>query len=134
MVHVTLVGLKQAKKDMVFVFKGPLLECRECKYKQVCFNLEEGKRYKVTALRDATHECGIHEGGVRAVEVEVIPFEGAISGRMVLEGSIVPLDTRAASTEDARISGSATRPIKRSATSSRSSKSWVRLNAQRTEK
>ena len=94
MVHVTLVGLKQAKKDMVFVFKGPLLECRDCKYKQVCFNLEEGKRYKVTAIRDATHECEIHEGGVRAVEVEVIPFEGAISGRMVLEGSIVPLDDK----------------------------------------
>jgi uncharacterized protein (UPF0179 family) len=94
MVHVTLVGVKQAKVGGLFIFKGPLLECRECKYKQVCFNLEEGKWYKVTALRPAWHECEVHEGGVRAVEVETIPFEAGVKSRMTVEGSTVTLEEK----------------------------------------
>lgn len=94
MVHVTLVGERQAKVGQVFIFNGPLLECRECKYKQVCFNLEQGKRYKVTRIRDAKHGCKIHEGGVMAVEVEIVPFEAGVKSRIAIEGSIVPLDEK----------------------------------------
>lgn len=94
MVHVTLVGEKQAKVGYVFIFKGPLLECRDCKYKQVCFNLEEGKRYRVKALRDAMHECRVHEERVRAVEVETVPFEAGVKSRIAVEGSIVPLEDK----------------------------------------
>jgi uncharacterized protein (UPF0179 family) len=94
MVHVTLVGEKQAKVGTIFIFKGALLECRDCKYKQVCFNLKEGKWYKVTAIRPARHECQIHEGGVRAVEVEAIPFEAGVRSRIAVEGSTVTLEDK----------------------------------------
>lgn len=94
MVHVTLVGEKLAIVGKVFIFRGPLLECRDCKYKQVCFNLAEGRSYKVSRLRDAKHGCKVHEGGVRAVEVELVPFEAGIKSRIAVEGSIVPLEEK----------------------------------------
>ncbi|PJB22268.1 MAG: hypothetical protein CO114_00925, partial [Euryarchaeota archaeon CG_4_9_14_3_um_filter_38_12] len=72
MVLVTLVGEKIAKKDNEFIYIGSLPECRGCKLKTVCFNLDEGRRYKITNIRDIHHDCKIHEGGVRIVEVEKI--------------------------------------------------------------
>lgn len=94
MVHVTLVGERLAKLGSIFVFRGPLLECRDCKYKQVCFNLAEGKNYRISRLRDARHECKVHDGGVRAVEVEVVPFKAGVKSRIAVEGSIVPLEDK----------------------------------------
>jgi uncharacterized protein (UPF0179 family) len=89
LVHVTLVGEKQAREGNVFVYTGPLMDCRECKYKLVCFNLVEGKRYKINTIRDAKHECIIHEGGVRAVEVALHPFEAVVDSRHANKDSVV---------------------------------------------
>ena len=85
MANVTLIGEKQAKKGNMFVYIGPLSECRECKVKTVCFNLEEGRKYKVKEIRAMHHNCKIHEGGVRAVE-------HAISSDSAIEKARVTID------------------------------------------
>lgn len=88
MVLVTVVGKLQCKEGFEFVFEGPLAECRDCKVRNVCFHLEENRRYRVTRLRDVSHDCRMHEGGVRVVEVEKVPVRVAIPARAALEGSM----------------------------------------------
>jgi uncharacterized protein (UPF0179 family) len=83
--NVTLIGEKQAKKDNMFIYIGPLSECRDCKVKTVCFNLEEGRMYKIKDVRAMHHNCKVHEGGVRAVEYELMPIECAISSDAAME-------------------------------------------------
>jgi uncharacterized protein (UPF0179 family) len=89
MVLVTVVGEQQSKKGFEFVFGGPLAECRECKVKNVCFHLEQNRWYRVTEVRDVHHECRIHEGGVRVVEVEKLPTHAALPTRAAVEGSMI---------------------------------------------
>ncbi len=89
MAIVTLIGENLAKKGMEFTFLGPLTECRDCKLRNACFNLDVGRKYRIKALRDTTHECKIHEGKVRAVEVEKIPTEAAIPSKMAVEGTSI---------------------------------------------
>jgi hypothetical protein len=92
MVLVTVVGELQCKKGFEFVFGGPMAECRECKVKNVCFHLEENRWYKVTEVRDVHHECKIHEGGVRVVEVEKLPTRAALPARVAVEGSMLAFE------------------------------------------
>jgi uncharacterized protein (UPF0179 family) len=92
MVLVTVVGELQCKKGFEFVFGGPLAECRECKVKNVCFHLDENRSYRVTNIRSVHHDCKVHEGGVRVVEVERIPTRSAISSRTAVEGSVVSFE------------------------------------------
>ena len=89
MVLVTVVGELQCRKGFEFVFTGPLAECRDCKVRNVCFHLEENRRYRVVSVRDVRHECRVHEGGVRVVEVERIPTKAALPARAALEGSVI---------------------------------------------
>ncbi|MGD9963543.1 MAG: UPF0179 family protein [Thermoplasmata archaeon] len=89
MVLVTVVGELQCRRGFEFVFKGPLGECRECKVRNICFHLDENRRYRVTDVRDLHHECKVHEGGVRVVEVERIPSRAALPARAALEGSVI---------------------------------------------
>ncbi len=46
-----------------------------------------GCRYCVKEVRDVHHECRIHEGGVRAAEVEKLNINGAVPKKYALEGS-----------------------------------------------
>jgi uncharacterized protein (UPF0179 family) len=92
MVIITLIGEHQAKEGEGFVYKGPLTECRECKLKGVCFNLDAGSAYKITVIRDVHHECRIHEEGVRVVEVEKVPVSCAVGQKSAHEGSIITLE------------------------------------------
>ncbi|MGQ9587518.1 MAG: UPF0179 family protein [Thermoplasmata archaeon] len=92
MVLVTVVGERQCRKGFEFVFGGPLAECRDCKVKNVCFHLEQNRRYRVTEVRDVHHECKIHEGGVRVVEVEKTPTTGALPARTAIEGSMITFE------------------------------------------
>ncbi len=95
---ITLVGKKLAKEGFEFQYVGPLLECRDCKLKNVCFNLDEGKWYRVTKVRDKEHECKVHyEGKVVTVEVEEIPVPLALPAKTVVQGetlSYKPLNCR----------------------------------------
>jgi len=92
MVLVTLVGEKIAKKDNEFIYIGSLPECRGCKLKTVCFNLDEGRRYKITNIRDIHHDCKIHEGGVRIVEVEKIHIPACIESKNAVEGETISIN------------------------------------------
>jgi uncharacterized protein (UPF0179 family) len=88
---VTLVGETQAKLGLHFVFLGPLSECRDCNRKTVCFNLEEGTLYEIIGVRDKHHDCHIHEGGVRVVELKKAPVRTTIDSKHAIEGSTVGL-------------------------------------------
>ncbi len=94
MVAVTLIGEKLAKEGSVFVFMGPLPECRDCRLKTVCFNLEEGRHYTIKSVRNVRHECKVHEGGVRVVEVERVPTRAAVQTRHALEGTTLVWEDR----------------------------------------
>lgn len=89
MATVTLIGENLAKKGLEFIFLGPLTKCRDCKLRNACFNLEANRMYRIKDVRDTVHECGIHEGKVRAVEVEKIPIEAVIPSKMAVEGTTV---------------------------------------------
>jgi len=89
MVHITMVGVKAAKEGVEFVYMGMAEECKGCKLLNVCSNLEGKRAYKVVKTRDAVHDCPVHEEGVRAVEVEVVPFKAAIQARTIMEGSLI---------------------------------------------
>ncbi len=87
---ITLIGKDLAKEGMEFQYLGPLLECKNCKLKNVCFNLDEGKWYRITKIRDKEHDCKVHDGGkVVTVEVEEIPVPLALSAKSVVEGETI---------------------------------------------
>lgn len=73
MVLVTLIGKKLAKVGNEIIYVGITQKCKNCKLKTVCSNLQEGRRYRITKVRNKFHECGLHDGGVVAVEVEKLP-------------------------------------------------------------
>ncbi len=84
---ITLIGKELAHEGLEFQYLGPLLECRNCKLKNVCFNLDEGKWYRITGVRDKEHDCKVHDGGkVVTVEVEELPVPLALSAKSVVEG------------------------------------------------
>lgn len=93
MTLVTLIGEKLAEKNTEFIYIGPLNECRNCKLKNVCFNLKTHRRYKITKVRDKRHNCNVHVGNVVVVEVEEQPIETAIDKKHV-EGSSTKIEKK----------------------------------------
>jgi len=90
MAIITLVGKELAEEGMEFQYLGPLLECRACKLKNVCFNLDEGKWYRVVKVREKEHDCKVHESGkVVTVEVEEIPVPLLLDLKTVVEGEVI---------------------------------------------
>jgi len=94
MANVTLIGEKQAVKGNEFIFYGPLSECRDCKVKTVCFNLEEGRLYRVTEVRSMHHDCKIYEEGVRAVEFELLPMKLAVEIKDAVEHNEIVFNSK----------------------------------------
>ena len=86
---VTLIGKGQARKGYMFIYQGPVPDCRECGLKNICFNLERGRRYRVVRGREKEHECGLFDDGVRVVEVERVPFLAGIPRHKTIEGSVI---------------------------------------------
>ncbi len=78
-----------AEKGRTFDYLGPDPLCDDCKLKTICFNLDEGARYVVKALRPTYHECPAAEGRVRVVEVERTTREVVIDAKGAIEGSTV---------------------------------------------
>lgn len=89
---VSLVGETQAKSGTQFIFRGPLSECRDCIRKTVCFNLEEGILYEIVSVREKHHDCNIHEGGVRVVELKKAPVETTLDTKYAIDGSTASID------------------------------------------
>lgn len=69
---ITLIGPRLAEPGREFVYRGEAAACEGCPYRDQCLNLTEGVRYRVTGVRENASllECGVHDEGVRAVEVE----------------------------------------------------------------
>ena len=82
MVLVTLVGEHLAVEGEEFTYLGSIGECRNCQLKTVCFNLKSGRNYRITKLREKSHDCNIHEGKVIVVEVEELPLTVAIRNEL----------------------------------------------------
>lgn len=86
---ITVIGERQAKMDGQFIYLGPLTDCKECKLKGVCFNLDAGALYRIVEVRDVKHDCMVHEDGVRVVKVEKESMLGAIAKKGALEGTTI---------------------------------------------
>jgi hypothetical protein len=87
-VTITLIGCRLAAVGKEFIFRGPASECEKCKLKNTCINLDRNKKYRVVGLRNGMdHECAIHDGSVRAVEVVACPIIVAIESRKAFNGS-----------------------------------------------
>ena len=88
MTTVTLVGSRLAEAGTEFVYEGESADCEGCPYRDQCLNLVEGRRYRVSDVRENTQtlDCAVHDTGVRAVEVEptgvtaCVPSKGAYAG------------------------------------------------------
>ena len=90
---VTLIGEHLAEAGTEFVYGGESSACEGCPYRGQCLNLTEGRRYRVTGLRDSgTLECAVHASGVTAVEVEPAPILANVASNAAYAGSKVPLD------------------------------------------
>lgn len=78
MPHLSLVPASLAAPGYRFTFLGPNRgeECQGCPFTKMCFDVEPGARYEVTAVRSVQHPCGLHdEGKVRVVEVQRVGFD-----------------------------------------------------------
>ncbi|MDI6708373.1 MAG: UPF0179 family protein [Candidatus Thermoplasmatota archaeon] len=92
MAFVTLVGERLAKVGDRFLFLGALEECKDCKLRNVCFNLEEGFSYEIVNVRDKKHDCKVHEECVRVVEVKKRAIPAAIDVKQAFEGAVVNIE------------------------------------------
>jgi len=85
---VTLIGDRLAEVGREFVYRGEAPGCEGCPYRSQCLNLSEGRRYRITEIRENAQllDCALHDTGVRAVEVEQttvranVPSRGAYAG------------------------------------------------------
>ena len=94
MALVTLIGRLNASEGYEFVYSGPTPECKNCKIKNACMNLDEGQRYRVTGVRDVEHKCKLHDD-VLVVEVERRPFDLSVDVRNAEADTIVTREENA---------------------------------------
>ena len=94
MVLVTLIGDTQARIGNRVYYMGPNDECRDCRLKNVCFNLDAGSLYEIVQLRDARHDCILREGQVRVVVVEKVPFQAAVPKKQAIDGSMITFEAK----------------------------------------
>ena len=94
MAEITLVGTRLAEVGEEFVYHGEASACEGCPYREQCLTLTEGRRYRVTDVREgaSTLECGVHDTGVTAVEVEPAPVTGTVATSNAYEGNRVSLE------------------------------------------
>ena len=88
MTSITIVGEKLANKDEAFIFIGPQSDCKNCKLKNICFNLKQYHQYKITTVRDKRHSCSVHAGDAIVIEVEELPIETTIDKKYT-KGSVI---------------------------------------------
>jgi len=93
MTSITIIGEELAKKGEEFIFIGPQNDCKNCKLKNICFNLKPYHRYKIIKVRDKRHSCTIHKGDAIVVEVEEQPIRTAIDKKYT-KGSAITIDQK----------------------------------------
>ena len=87
---ITLVGRVVSRVGSEFVYTGPMLpECKGCKIISVCFNLSNGKHYRVIATREKSHDCAVNEDKMRIVEVKEVSYQIVLPKRLAIDGSTI---------------------------------------------
>lgn len=91
---VTLIGKRLAEEGTEFVYHGESTDCEGCPYRSQCLNLTEGRKYRVTAVREnaSTLDCAVHDTGVTAVEVEPTSITANVAASRSYAGSKVSLE------------------------------------------
>ena len=90
---VTLIGTRLADPGTEFVYGGEATACEGCPYRDQCLNLVEGRKYRVTDVREnaSTLDCAVHDTGVTAVEVEPAPVLANVESQEAYAGSAAEL-------------------------------------------
>lgn len=91
--QLTLIGTRLAAEGTEFVYGGDASGCEGCPYRDQCLNLKEDRRYRVSSVREnaPTLECGVHDDGVVAVEVEAVPMKANVRADRAYAGNRVGL-------------------------------------------
>ena len=89
---ITLIGTDLAKPGLEFVYEGGLDECEACSLRKACNNLKEGRRYRITGIRPAHHDCMVHRNGASAVEVIESPIRTLINAEMAIKNSRITFE------------------------------------------
>lgn len=85
---ITLIGPDLTKEGLEFIFEGEAPECNTCRLKNTCMSLEKGRRYQISKiLNDTVHDCPLHDGGARVVEVVKAPIIAAIDSKNAVKGA-----------------------------------------------
>jgi uncharacterized protein (UPF0179 family) len=94
MTEVTLLGRRLAEPGREFVYRGEASACEGCPYRDQCLNLVDGRRYRVTDVREGGSllDCGVHDEGVVAVEVKPAPVRANVANTSAYAGSKVSLE------------------------------------------
>ena len=89
---ITLIGSDLAKPGLEFIYEGSLDECDGCTLRKTCNNLKEGRRYRITGIRPARHDCMVHRNGASAVEVIESPIGTLINAEMAIKNSRITFE------------------------------------------
>jgi hypothetical protein len=87
---ITMIGVNQAKEGYVFVQLGASSRCLDCEFHKVCVqNLEVGRIYKVTGLRENVFPCRLQGATMRVVEVVESEVKVALPSRLSIKSAVV---------------------------------------------
>lgn len=86
---IALVDSRCAKEGYEFIYLGVSEECGGCGLRLPCHhNLERGRKYAVTEVRDKSHPCPVF-GEVTVCEVQEPSVDAAIEAKGAFPGSSV---------------------------------------------
>lgn len=85
---ITVIGQRLAKAGNEFYFMGEMEECKKCKVRGTCLNLDEGRKYQVKDIRSKKLlNCGLHDEGVVAIFVEPATVSALIDAKKAVKGA-----------------------------------------------
>ncbi len=85
---ITLIDESHATPGYEFVSYSPD-ECKDCTLYKVCIqNLREGRKYRITGVRNFSHSCKLF-GKVVVVEVEEAEIEASLDPKHAISGAVV---------------------------------------------
>ncbi|MCL2862720.1 MAG: UPF0179 family protein [Methanimicrococcus sp.] len=98
---ITVIGKRLAKPGETFIFLEEQAECKKCKIRGTCLNLDPGRKYEIVAVRNSTLlSCELHDGGVLAVSVKNAPIEAYVDSKRAVEGAKISFDPVKVKNED----------------------------------